>query len=358
MSEPPEDIQRDSDLHRARIGALVDELRDYVTPAEIANQLLGRDAGREIVQFAGVQIRRQLRRNPIPVAIIGMGVAWLLLANAMRKQQRIPLHDGLDYQDYRQIRSPSSRGGIIGGVKRAVRQLSHEHPQPAYCTYSIEQEDTMANTHSEKHNGRSQLNGSGSYGGDAQQSGDTSSGLVGRTMQKGQQMATDMTHTALHKSGEAVSGAKQAVANTASSLMERTNEMARKTSRAASRTANRAGSGVGQVAREQPLLVAGVGFALGVALGALLPLTRAENELLGEQAERLKDSARDLASEGYERVKTVAQKSYDAATETLKSATENMGGQSGDNNQSNTQGSGASHGGEQGGNTASGSYSH
>ena len=144
------------------------------------------------------------------------------------------------------------------------------------------------------------------------------SGFIGRT----QQAATGFAHTALQKSGEAISGAAEAVGQTASSLMERTNEMARRTRRAASITAGRTSSSIGQLAREQPLLVAGVGFALGVALGALLPLTRAENELLGEQAERLKENAKELATEGYEKVKSVAQRTYDAATETLKGETE------------------------------------
>ena len=47
--------------------------------------------------------------------------------------------------------------------------------------------------------------------------------------------------------------------------------------------------------------------------------------MLGDQAERLKDSARGMASEGYEKVKSVAQRTYEAATETLKGEAENQG---------------------------------
>ena len=83
-----------------------------------------------------------------------------------------------------------------------------------------------------------------------------------------------------------------------------------------------------QFARERPLLVVGAGVAVGMALGALLPWSRMEDELLGEQAEKLKESARDLASEGYEKVKSVAQHTYEAASDTLRG--ESKGG-SGDN---------------------------
>jgi ElaB/YqjD/DUF883 family membrane-anchored ribosome-binding protein len=77
-------------------------------------------------------------------------------------------------------------------------------------------------------------------------------------------------------------------------------------------------SGLRQFARERPLLVVGAGVALGMALGALLPWSRIEDDLWGEQAEKLKDGAIELASDGYEKVRSVAQSTYEAATETLR----------------------------------------
>jgi hypothetical protein len=69
--------------------------------------------------------------------------------------------------------------------------------------------------------------------------------------------------------------------------------------------------------RQRPLLVVGAGVAVGMALGALLPWSRIEDELLGDQAEKLKDGARELASDGYEKAKSVAQRGYRAASEIL-----------------------------------------
>jgi len=118
---------------------------------------------------------------------------------------------------------------------------------------------------------------------------------------------------------------------------------------------------MGRLAREQPLLVAGVGFVLGVALGALFPLSRMENEILGEQADRLKESAKELATEGYEKVKTVAQRTYEAATETLKSQTEGQTGfdstGSGSESGASTPSSGTTYGSDDGGDTT-GVYRH
>ena len=93
--------------------------------------------------------------------------------------------------------------------------------------------------------------------------------------------------------------------------------------RDARRAAHRAGggsatrSGFAAFMRQRPLLVVGAGVAVGMALGALLPWSRIEDELLGDQAEKLKDGARELASDGYEKAKSVAQRGYRAASESL-----------------------------------------
>jgi hypothetical protein len=87
--------------------------------------------------------------------------------------------------------------------------------------------------------------------------------------------------------------------------------------RLARRNADRTRSGFARFARERPLLVAGAGIGLGMALGALLPWRIVEDEYFGEQTERLKDSALELANDGYEKAKSVAQRGYEAAAEMM-----------------------------------------
>ena len=58
---------------------------------------------------------------------------------------------------------------------------------------------------------------------------------------------------------------------------------------------------------------------MGMAFGALLPWRLVDEEFLGEQADKLKEGAVELATDGYEKAKSVAQKGYDAATEALRS---------------------------------------
>ncbi|HEX3653436.1 MAG TPA: hypothetical protein VHU18_11500 [Rhizomicrobium sp.] len=378
MSQLAAELEKESEQHRANIAALLDELRSRATPGEIVNQMLGPDAGRDLIQVVTREARRQVQKNPLPFAVIGAGLAWLLLANALKRQRQIPLHDGLDYEDYPELQD-RPQSGILDAPQRVLRHLS-ETMKVKSSDAGGRQEEAIMSTQSEK--------GSSSRGSrransrnaadlsdadvqvgesalqDSSDSQSSRGGFMGRSMEKAkdaagraQQMATDAAHAALQKSGETFSDAADTVGQAASSLLERTNEMARRTGRAASHTASRTGSGIGQLAREQPILVAGVGFALGVALGALLPLTRQENEMLGEQAERLKDSARDMASDGYEKVKSVAQRTYEAAAETLKGESENQG-MAGSGSQSASGETGKTYGTDNGGDTSTGAYRH
>ena len=68
---------------------------------------------------------------------------------------------------------------------------------------------------------------------------------------------------------------------------------------------------------EQPLIMTGLGLALGAAIAAFLPSTRMENELMGRTADNLKRKIGDAASQQFESAKESAselvQKAKDVA---------------------------------------------
>lgn len=65
--------------------------------------------------------------------------------------------------------------------------------------------------------------------------------------------------------------------------------------------------------REQPLILAGLGLALGAAFGAALPRTEQEDRLMGEKSDQLKDKIQETASEQFEAVKSSAEQQMDHA---------------------------------------------
>jgi len=66
---------------------------------------------------------------------------------------------------------------------------------------------------------------------------------------------------------------------------------------------------------DQPFVLGAIGVAIGAALGAALPETEAEDSLMGEASDALKEGIGAAASEGYEKVKAVAEKTLAATTQ-------------------------------------------
>ena len=81
---------------------------------------------------------------------------------------------------------------------------------------------------------------------------------------------------------------------------------------------------VDTVREEQPLLIGALGIALGAGLGAMLAVTRRENELLGGMRDNLMGKAKDIASTQMQTVKESAQRIADMAKQEAQRAKEEL----------------------------------
>lgn len=281
-------IENQAESHRAHVSELIDELRTRVSPGEVLDQFLGWEDGHEIARNFG----RQVKGNPLPLALIGTGVAWLLLSDSLQRPNAASSSRSFE---------GSGNGfteGVRSGVSRAGDSVSDATDYATSAARSAR--DTLSDT--------------------ASRVSDSASSAFAYGRQTASDLA-DTTQDAYAKARDTVSTATENVTSTASSAWQKTTQF----TQSATETIKNTGSNLGSMAQEQPLLAAGLGFALGVALGAILPGTETENSLLGEQSDVVKDKAGDLATQGYEKAKTVAQKSYQAATEAAKQEAENQG---------------------------------
>jgi hypothetical protein len=75
---PVESLERDVAEERARVDATLDEVQRRLTPGQLVDEVLrhGRGAGTDIVANLG----RTLAANPVPTALVGVGLLWLLMA--------------------------------------------------------------------------------------------------------------------------------------------------------------------------------------------------------------------------------------------------------------------------------------
>jgi hypothetical protein len=71
------------------------------------------------------------------------------------------------------------------------------------------------------------------------------------------------------------------------------------------------GRDVFDFARDQPLVLAGLGLAFGAAMGAAFRSTDVERQVMGEASDDLKERAQAFAAESYEKSRSVAESVYD-----------------------------------------------
>jgi ElaB/YqjD/DUF883 family membrane-anchored ribosome-binding protein len=163
---------------------------------------------------------------------------------------------------------------------------------------------------------------------------DDEEGIGTSVKQKASDMASGVKQ-GISSVGEKLSDASQRVRDTASNLgegvaeavdqaKERAQGMREKLADTAVHAGEQARSTGRQIAErtstymhEQPLIMTGLGLALGAAIAALLPSTRIENELMGRTADNIKKKIGDAASQQFEAAKESAsefvQKAKDVA---------------------------------------------
>jgi hypothetical protein len=213
MTVLSQQLERDAEQNRARLAETLDELRERVTPGQVLDQLIeytGNGTGGEIVRKLG----QQVRRNPLSVAMVGAGLAWLMISNQAADRAAEP------------------RSRVDDAERKAAARLAALSDRPAAST-------EMA------------------------------------------RRAHPSVNSAFRSAGGALSEAAHRASDTAAVM---------------SRNAAAARRSLADLLHDQPLLIAGLGLALGAVLGTALPSTDVERQLMGAPSDTVKRRAQGLAT--------------------------------------------------------------
>lgn len=76
----PEQLEREVDQARARLGRTASELSDRLSPGELIDQALGmaREHGGEFGRNLGAQVKH----NPLPMILTSIGISWLMMSSS------------------------------------------------------------------------------------------------------------------------------------------------------------------------------------------------------------------------------------------------------------------------------------
>jgi ElaB/YqjD/DUF883 family membrane-anchored ribosome-binding protein len=273
-------IEQETEATRARVSDLLEELRDRISPGVIVDQVLGYTedgAGKEFVQVLG----DQARRNPLACAIIGVGVAWLMMSDRRTLTNGVYATNG----SYGTDGSHAGNGSHLGSSALRAAGNAVDAVSGAFDKVSgaFDKVSSVASD-------------------------------VGENATAGYAATSEATrHFADQVKGKVMSIEEKAM-DMARQGRERINQGRERLTNAGMA----AGTRSWDLLTDQPLVTAGIGLAVGAALGAMLPSTETEDELLGTYSDELKEQAQEVAGEQFEKIKSVAGEQF----EKVKSAAE------------------------------------
>lgn len=289
-STDPRDIEAELERDRANLASTLDELSDRVSVDNLA-----RDALNTVKSYAGSYtstVDGAVRSNPLAVALIGAGVAWLTLGGRLRGSSSSssqgsnpmghPVHDELPRWE--------SEGGpppAYGAV--AYRPTTSEGDDDHSWWDSIH--DLRSKATSALHRIEQEAKGAlGRVAGGV-------SGGAGAARDFAAERASVVSGFAGDLRGR-LSHGLDGIPEPARSRIIATRERAYAASLEAERVGRQAITDPARALEEHPLVAGAVAFALGATVAAMLPRTEAEDRAFGSDAERLRgEAARLLQSE-------------------------------------------------------------
>ncbi len=267
----PQAIESDIERTRADFSSTIDAIQSKLTPGQLMDQAFAY-ARTSLPADFGSNLSNAIRDNPVPVTLIGIGIAWLAASgrrsDGRARARRLAMEEDRDFY----ARSAGMDYETTYGAELSPNTSSEGTG-----------EGTMQRTASKaRETGREMKDKASEIGHEISSK---TSELAGR--------AKEMTHSARDRMSESAESARA-----------RMSEAGHRSQAQYYRAKDR----VGHMLDEQPLLVGALGMAIGTLLGAALPSTRREDEMMGRTRDDLLERARETARDQVDTVKESAQR--------------------------------------------------
>ncbi|HSV28326.1 MAG TPA: DUF3618 domain-containing protein [Candidatus Omnitrophota bacterium] len=273
-----DDIQEEIERTRDEMASTLNAIEQKLSPRQLMDQAV--DTMREIASDQS-RVGAVVRDNPIPLALIGLGLGWLAISgmSSGRRSSRIDEEEGADYGSY------ESYEGV--GLESTTSSSAWATPSTTGTSASGGYASSMQS------GGYSDYTGSG---------GGISTGGNG--------------HGIRERAGEVAGQARQNI----SRATERTRQRVGDWSRSARSQASMAADRTWEAYQEHPISMGFLAMMMGAAIGAILPRSRKEQEVMGSTARGVLGQARQAAGDIAERAGHVAEKAVETAREQGKEA--------------------------------------
>jgi hypothetical protein len=342
----PDEIEQDIAATREHIDRTLDVLTARLSPSGLVDQALhiARDTGGEFTLNLG----RAIRDNPVPTALIGVGLGWLMFAGRRREDDRYQREYVVEHAERSYDVGPTGVAptSSLEGRSTDVPEdwsAAYDAQPPEWSGESDEEtsstlrergqatkaaaEGAYERTKERAADARASLAATRERGADAAhratERASASASEAGRRARDAGRRASERMHEARHRLSARASGAAAQARMYGSSAADRASSAYRQAGYAVRSAGGRAreatDAGLG-FAREHPIAVGLALAAVGAAIAGLTPRTRREDELMGAASDDVKDAARDAANAQVERARAAASAAMDAGVEEARRA--------------------------------------
>lgn len=314
----PSQIKADIDRTRAEMDRTLDRLSAELEPRRIMEEIMNAfninrhdmaERARCMTRDTGQALWASLRENPVPLALIGLGVGWLAY-NQYKAQS------GASFLEERRVDEPAPRRRHPVGEEYSAVDARTGEPYTASYGEEFAREFDQPEISSESETetaGRSVTEKLSEMGEQVKEKGKHMlSGAREKLSQLGQKLSTSGEGRFSH-AGERLSQVRERV----SEKMQQAGEQFAQGKDVAKKTL-----------RDYPLAAGGIAVMLGIAVGAMLPRTRREDRAMGKAADRMKHKAgsraREMGHEIIDRGSQVVGSGMEAVSEEAQRQTEEL----------------------------------
>jgi ElaB/YqjD/DUF883 family membrane-anchored ribosome-binding protein len=284
----PDTIERELAETRARLDVRLEELERRLSPGQLVDSGLDYLRHGQGAAFAR-NLGAEVRDNPLPVAVTGIGLAWLMGASALSRDRhndasRMPDRYGQTAEEfYDDVGARAQHAGDL------LTQFGDENEE-AFKTRVVE--------------ARAQILGV------QREASETASAFVDRVQQA--------LATAQQNAQDRMEQMRQTGGQWGSSVADQTRRTGQAMGQAAQQgreMASRAGNAIAETVDQNPLVLGALGLAAGVLLGAMMPATEQEEALVAPVGGSIRRAADQAVDRGKRAAEAAAEAAYDEIAE-------------------------------------------
>lgn len=306
-------LQREVDEQRGRLEDRIDDIQEKLSPGQLIDELMAytKGGGGELI----ASLQRNLTANPLPVALLGVSLAWLMA-------KPVPAATDLDTDVQREDSINARRGN--------ARDLNHDYPVAIISGSSmtrISHKPDESGVHFSEfadEAGKKYRAASDEAGRRAghfiDETGKQFRGFADSTGKQVEHFRDEVGSVFDEASGWASHGWRQAqsmIGEARDAIRHGAHDSRDKTvqaTRAMGAQVNSLNQTIINQFRDQPLVAGALAFAVGATFGSALPHTDQEDELMGDAADAVKARAGEEAEHLYDKGREQAEALYDNAS--------------------------------------------